>query len=180
MKKALVSLFLILSLYLSSCSPSPDGVIYNQKVEKGGWVYDSVFEKPIQQNIEYVQIAPTWSQAFDYAGKRTDRPVTVGLAIILFIIFIALFYAKSSEASWFPRYLDDKMIIFNALLFLFLAGSVSIYMSHPSGIKWNNDKWIEKSVFDKTIQESGSTQPIWDSLETNCLIIDGPYGCYTK
>jgi hypothetical protein len=176
--KQLLVLFSV--LVFASCSTAPDSKIHNQKLEKGGWVYDSNVSKPVQEEIEYVQIAPTWSQAFYYAGKRTDRPVTVGLAIILFVIFVALFYAKSSEASWFPKYLNDKMIIFNALLFLFLAGSVSIYMSHPSGIKWNNDKWIEKSVFDKTIQESGSTQPIWDSLENKCFIVDGPYGCYTK
>jgi len=27
----------------------------------------------------------------------------------------------------------------------------------------------------KAIKEAGSTQPIWDSLETNHLIVDGPY-----
>jgi hypothetical protein len=91
-----------------------------------------------------------------------------------------LFFGKTFSASWFPEYLDDKILVFNTMLFIFLVGSVSLFMTHPIGIKWNNDKWIEKSVFDKTIETSGSTQPIWDSLQNNCLIIDGPYGCYTK
>ena len=41
----------------------------------------------------------------------------------------------------------------------------------PGEIKWNNDKWVKKEVYLKTIEEAGSTQPIWDSLETNNLII---------
>lgn len=179
MKKVFLSLFLILALYLSSCSPAPDNVIHNQKSEKGGWVYDSRFNKPVQENIEYVQIAPTWSQAFDYAGKRTDRAVMIGLAFIFLALATALFYGKSSSASWLPRVLDEKVHLFNILLFVFLASSASLYMSQPSGVKWNNDKWVEKTVYDEAMK-TGSTKPIWDSLEVNCLIVDGPYGCYTK
>jgi len=173
-------LVLLSMLVLVSCSSKPDNTIHNQNSEKGGWVFDSRVSKPVQQDIEYVQIAPTWGQSFDYAGKRSDRVVMVGLAILCLTAFVALFYAKSSSASWLPRVLDEQVHLFNILLFLFLASSVALYMSQPSGIKWNNDKWVEKAVYDKTMQDAGSTQPIWDSLEVNCLIVDGPYGCYTK
>lgn len=176
MKKALL---VILIFSAVSCGIAPSNAVINQKSEPGGWVYDSSVKKPVQQSIEYVQIAPTWGQAFDYAGKRTDRAVMVGLALLFLALATALFYAKSSSASWLPRVLDEQVHLFNILLFVFLASSAALYMSHPSGIKLNNEKWIEKTVYDDAMK-SGSTKAIWDSLETNCLIVEGPYGCYTK
>ena len=173
-------LLVILSIMLfASCANTPDNVVHNQKSEKGGWVYDSRFNKPVQENIEYVQLAPTWGQAFYYADKRTDRPVMIVFAFIFLGISIALVYGKLFSTPWFPRVLDEKVILFNILLFLFLVASVTSYISQPGGIRFNNDKWVEKTVYDDAMK-TGSTQPIWDSLENNCLIVDGPYGCYTK
>jgi len=166
-------------LVLVSCSSTPDNTIHNQKSEKGGWVFDSSVSKPVQQEIEYVQIAPTWGQAFHYAGKRSDRAIKLAASFLFLAVFVVLFVGKTTEASWFPRPLQN-MMLFNGILFVSLVASAMYFMGDPGGIKVNNDKWIEKLEYEKVIQEAGSTQPIWDSLENNCLIVDGPYGCYTK
>lgn len=179
MKKVLVSLFLVLAFYLSSCSSTPDNIMHATKEEKGGWVYDSALKQPVQENIEYVQIAPTWGQAFSYASKRTDSHVMIILSFLCLAFAVFLVYGKTSSASWFPQVLDEKMHLFNILLFVALAFSAALFMSQPSGVKWNNDKWVSKSVYDEAMK-TGSTQPIWDSLENNCLIVDGPFDCYTK
>ena len=171
-------LIIVLSiLFFASCSTAPDNIIHDQKSEKGNWVYDSVFKKPIQEDIEYVQIAPTWGQAFDYASKRADRELYVGLAVLLLAMAVFLVISKAKDASWVPRFFDN-VHIFNMSLFLLISFSASSFLAHPGGIRFNNDKWVNKFDYDKVIKESGSTQPIWDSLETNCLIVDGPYNCY--
>ena len=175
--KAFLVLFSM--LVLVSCSSKPDNNIHDQKSEKGGWVYDSTVSKPVQQDIAYVQIAPTWGQAFDYAGKRADRAAKIAASFLFLVVFVVLFAGKATEASWFPERLQN-MLLFNALLFVTAAAATMFFIGDPAGVKINNDKWIEKLEYEKVIQEAGSTQPIWDSLENNCLIIDGPYDCYTK
>jgi hypothetical protein len=86
-------------------------------------------------------------------------------------------YGKATEASWFPNVNPTS---FNLILFVLLAGSISSFKWQSSSIKWNNDKWVKKEVFDKAIQETGTTQPIWDSLRSECRIVFGPYECFNK
>jgi hypothetical protein len=172
-------LILLAMLVFVSCSNKPDNIIHDQKSEKGGWVFDSSVSKPVQQDVEYVQIAPTWGQAFHYVSKRSDRAVKLGASFIFLAVFVVLFVGKAKETSWFPQALQN-MMLFNGLLFISLVAAVTFFISDPAGIKINNDKWIEKLEYEKVMKEAGSTQPIWDSLENKCLIVDGPYGCYTK
>jgi hypothetical protein len=175
--KQLLVLFSV--LVFASCSTAPDNKIHNQKLEKGGWVYDSLFEKPIQQDIVYVQIAPTWGQSFDYAGKRSDRIVDVIAGFLFLSLTIVFIVIRAKEVSWFPKFLENPHV-FNGALFIGIVATVSFFIGDAGNIKFNNYKWIEKTEYEKAITETGSTQPIWDSLENKCLIVYGPYGCYTK
>lgn len=176
MKKVI---FLALVIFAMSCTKSADSVIHGTKQEAGAWVYDSSFKKPVQVTDNFYLLSPTWGQSFDYASKRADRYLYVGLAVLLMGMAVFLVLSKAKDASWLPRFFDNNNI-FNLALWLLLVSSISSFMAHPGGIRFNNDKWVNKIDYDKAIKESGSAQPIWDSLETNCLIVDGPYNCYSK
>lgn len=173
-------LLMLLVLFVGACSVIPNNIIRDQKTEKGDWVITPDSSKPVQANVTYYKIEPTWGQSMAYADARADRLVKVILSLVCFIIFVGLFVGRYSDAKWFPEGLYVRDLLFNAILFLSLAASVYFYFGDAAGVRWNNDKWIEKSKYDKAIQETGSTQPIWDSLRNNCLIVDGPYDCYTK
>jgi hypothetical protein len=179
MKKVLV--YAALVFMMASCSKAPDNIIHDQKTElTGKWVYDSRFSKPVQEQLDYVSLSPTWGQSFYYANKRADRPVYLIIGIFLLLAAGALLYGVITDARWVPDFFFIKSSYLNITLFVLLAFGSAAILGHPSGIKWNNDKWVERFEYDKAIKESESTQPIWDSLETHCLIVDGPYNCYTK
>ena len=177
MRKSLLSVLVIL-LTITSCNNAPDNAIHSEKKEQGNWVSKDG-QKPEMTYDTYYEISPTWGQSMDYAEKRADRSLKVILSIICGIIFVGLFVGKASNASWFPEKLDANVMLFNALLFISLVGAVYFWFGDASGVKWNNDKWVKKEVYDEAMK-TGSTKPIWDSLENNCLIVDGPYNCYTK
>lgn len=168
-------LFVLITLLFVGCVNAPDNVVHSQKSEKGNWIYDSSVG-PYQPNIEYVQLAPTWGQSFYYASRRSDRPIKLIASLAFLVVFVLLFIGKAAETPWFPKALQN-MMAFNAALFITLAASVMFFISDPSGIKWNNDKWIEKEIYEEAMK-TGSTKPIWDSLENKCLIVEGPYNCY--
>ena len=177
MKKTIVFLALIAMV---SCTSKPDNVIHDQKTEAGNWVLLPGAHDPIQEKLTYYQIEPTWSQSLAWANQRDDRALTVSLGLLLFIAFVGLLVGNYTYAKWFPEIFEKKPMLYNALLFLTLAGSAYFYFGDASGIKWNNEKWVRKEAYDKAIKENGSTAPIWDSLRNNCLIVDGPYDCYKK
>jgi hypothetical protein len=177
MKKFIV--FLLLVILATGCSRKPDNKIHNQKTEKGDWIKDSVTNKPVQENVVYYQISPTWGQSFEWASQRGDRALQVIVALILFILFVALIVGTVTGASWLPQYFENPVRLY-AVLFVLLSGAFYFYTGSAFGVKWNNDKWVTKQVYEKAIKEAGSTQPIWDSLQNNCLIIDGPYNCEKK
>lgn len=135
---------------------------------------DGSSDKPVQQYEIYYQISPTWGQAIAWADQRADRVLTVTLAIICLTLFIGLIIGKVTYAKWFPQFLDEKVLIYNALLFITLSASAYFYFGDASGVKWNNDKWVKKEVYDEAMK-SGSTRAIWDSLVQENRIIDGPY-----
>lgn len=168
-------MFILGMVFLPACNKAPDNVIHATKTEQGQWVVDTPGQNPVMKYDVYYQISPTWSQANYYASKRADHVLYMVMGSLFLLVFIVLFYGKSSNASWFPEWLDNNTMLFNALLFVTIVSSISFFTSHQSGIKWNNDKWVKKEIYDQAIKESGSTQPIWDSLEANHLIIDGPY-----
>jgi hypothetical protein len=172
--KKLLTLFSFI-LAMSSCSHKPDNTIQETKTEQTGWVVDkAVSDKPIQKFDTYYKISPTWGQAIHYAYKTPDQAFAVFVSFILFIAFCILFIGQTANARWMPKVFENTNIL-SAVLFILIVGSVYAWYNKPGNIKFNNDKWVKKEVYDNAMQETGSTQPIWDSLETNHLIIDGPY-----
>jgi hypothetical protein len=172
MKKLVLVLFILIGIV--SCSKEANDKIQESKVELGGFQYDPLVKKPVQVEEAYYQIAPTWGQAFHYASKRGDHVVYIVLGSLFLAAFVALFYGKAADASWLPKFLNNE-ILFGAALFLLITSAVTFFTTHASEVKWQNDKWVKKEVYDKAIDQSGSTQPIWDSLEANHLIIGGPW-----
>lgn len=173
--KNYVLFFLSVVLFMS-CKNSPDNIIHDQRSEKGDWVYDSVAKTNVQKDVTYYKIAPTWGQASAFANQRGDRAFTIILGIIFLTVFVGLFVGQATDASWLPKVFENVNIFMGAL-FLSIVFSVYFFFGDASSVKWNNDKWIQKEVYDEAMK-SGSTQPIWDSLQNNCLIVDGPYNCY--
>jgi len=170
MKKFLSIIAIV--FFMASCSTKPDDVIHETKSEAAGWTVDkSVSQNPIQKYEDYYKISPTWGQSINYAKKAPDFPIALALGIICLAGAGILFYLKSTDSSLISEK-ADKIVIY-VVFVLLVAGVYSIY-SKPGDIRWNNDKWVKKEVYDKAIKEAGSTQPIWDSLENNCLIVSGP------
>ena len=170
MKKIL--LLLVIAIMSLGCSTQPDDVIYNSKTEQAGWVVKEKGQKPEMSYDVYYQISPTWGQSVNYARKTPDFYIFLILGIVILICAGILFYMKSTDSALLPKSLDNIAIYI--IFVLVLAGFYCIY-AKPGDVRWNNDKWVNKAVYDKAIKESGSTQPIWDSLENNNLIIGGPW-----
>lgn len=168
----LVVTFILSSVFISSCSNKPDNEIYGIKQEESGWVPEIPGGAPIMKYEEYYKISPTWGQAYHYASKRPDHSLFVIVGLILLVAFGALFYGKTTDSFWLPEAVDKYSL---PLMFILLIGSITFLTTHQSEVKWQNDKWIKKEVYHKAITETGSTQPIWDSLEANHLIIGGSW-----
>lgn len=118
---------------------------------------------------ETVTISPSWGQSFHYANAAGN---TVWMIAGIFIIAIAsfVFYqAAKGNVTFFGIHQGSAV---NIILFLLIViGLVSI-LSKPIAVRWNNDKKVDKAYL-----ESVGEQHIWDSLENNCLIVDGPSNC---
>lgn len=164
---------------ISSCgrSEKPDDIIYGTEVKHVGFKPNSTNTGTVEVVDTLVQISPTWGQANSFAAQRGDHTTWNIIALVLFLAFAAVIYGKATEASWFP---NISPMAYGALLFVLLAGALYSWKWQASDIKWNNDKWVKKEVYDKAIKESGSTKPIWDSLRKECKIVFGPYDCYKK
>ena len=170
---------ILLGLFTISCKNVPDNKIYATKTEKGDWVVPTPGTAPVQKVDEFVLVSPTWGQAFAFAKLRGDARVYDVLAGVLFLAFILVVIGRTTNANGLPEIFYHGVfgnVILGALFFL----SVYFFANHAIGIKNSNDKWVKKDVYEKAMKETGSTQPIWDSLQTNCLIVDGPYNCYQK
>lgn len=179
MKNVAIQLFVIVSLLLVSCSKGPDNKVYATKVEKGDWVVTTPGTNPVQLDETYVQIAPTWGQSFQMAKSRADHNPYKVLGSLLLLCFVVVLIGKTTSANWLPSYLHNGVFGPIVLAVLFAFGVYAL-TNHAIGIKNNNYKWVKKELYDKSIKEVGSTQPIWDSLQSNCLIVDGPYNCLEK
>ena len=167
MKNLLTLIFVI--LFISSCSTKPNDVIHDKKSEFSGWKVDkSVSENPIQKFDEYYQISPTWGQSIDYAVKSDDFPVSLAAGVVLLVFSVVLFMFKIKDSNLLSESADKSALY---IAFVLLVGGLYAIYSKPGEIRFNNDKWVNKEVYDKAIKEAGSTQPIWDSLENNCLIV---------
>lgn len=137
-----------------------------------GWVFDTVICKPVQKIDSFYLLRPTWEQARYFASKRKDAKLYNTIGTSLLAATAVAGYGVYSAASWLP-----EMGVFkaNTLAFGGIAGGTQSLFGNAYGVKWNNDKWVSKSVYDECMKNFGSTQQIWDSLEVNYLIIDGPY-----
>lgn len=175
----LIAALLISTFVLVSCGPNkPDNTQHDIKVTENGFKPGpTVKDAPVQVFDTTVLIKPTWGQANHFASKRGDYTTWVVIGAALLLLLAVVIYGKSTEASWFPNISAQAL---GALMFVLAAGSLASFNWQPSSIMWNNDKWVPKAQFDKAIQETGTTQPIWDSLEQNCKIVYGPYDCFKK
>lgn len=167
-------LLILLLTTLVACNSNPDNIIHSSKTEPSGWVYDSVQQKNIQLVDTVYQISPTWGQAAAYAEKRSDRLFTMILGILFLTAFIGLFVGQATDAKWLPE-IFSNMNIFTISLFVSLLFSIYFFFGDIIGVKWNNDKWIKSEHYNNVMQKEGSTKSIWDSLEAEHKIIDGPY-----
>ena len=84
------------------------------------------------------------------------------------MVAIPVFVLKATDSKYLPQSVD-KFAIY--LIFVLLVAASFFLYSKPGDVRWNNNKWVNKQHYDKVIKEAGSTKPIWDSLENNCLII---------
>lgn len=175
----LISATIFSLILLTSCGKNqPDSKQYGVDVKQNGFKPGPTPNDPVQVVYDTtVLLKPTWGQANHYATKRNDFNVWQNIGWVLLVSFLVILYGKVTEASWFP-YINPTAS--NVIVFVLLAASISSFKWQSSSIKWNNDKWVTKSVYDKAMNENGNTKPIWDSLENNCKIVFGPYNCYEK
>jgi hypothetical protein len=144
-----------ISLTFSSCGNSPSG---------------SPDKKFTENGVEKVVISPTWGQAFHYANEAGQRGWTVFGIILIVIAGVVVYLVKTDRLL----FLGNKGgVAVNIGLFVLLASAMASIGSKPGSVKWNNDKIVDKAHYEKV-----GAKYLWDSLEKNCLIIDGPYNCY--
>ena len=175
----LIAALLISTSVLTSCGPNkPDNIQHDIKVTENGFKPGpTVNDAPVQVFDTTVLIKPTWGQANHFASKRGDNTTWVIIGIVLLSLLAVVIYGAASNVSWFPKVSPQAL---GAFMFVLAAGALYSFKGQSSNIMWNNDKWVPKAQFDKAIQETGTTQPIWDSLEQNCKIVFGPYDCFKK
>ena len=173
MKQIAVIFAIFLSIGMSSgcITGVPDNQIHATKGEKGAWV-TTPDSSNVQQIDSFYLLQPTWSQAIDFANKRADNKYYVIAGVILLLIFLIAGIGIFRSAAWLPNWNGIKGGI---VMFILLAGGITFISANAYSIRWNNDKWISKEVYEQAIKDSGSTKPIWDSLEVHHLIVDGPY-----
>ncbi len=171
MKKLLT--ILVCSALLISCGKNkPDDKVYETKKEFVGWKPNGVGNKPVEVYEEMVMLKPTWGQSNHIARERGDHAVWQVVAWVLLIASIALVLAYALD------YISLDAKAFGGSLFVLLALSLTSFKWDSASIKWDNNVFVLKTQYDKAIKESGSTKPIWDSLENGCHISWGPYKCY--
>lgn len=164
MRKIQLAVFSILIIAsLASCSNKPNDKVYGTTSEAG---------------VEFVQIKPTWGQAAHFARERGDHGLWVMIGTVLAIAAFVFYVGRQADARWFPKSISD--FAFPIILFVLLIGSAVSFTWQAESIKWNNDVTVPKTQYDAAIKSAGSTQPIWDSLETGCHIVGGPYKCFEK
>ncbi len=178
MKKLLTILlgfFAIISFAGCGKDQTPDNVIHGERQSTDfKWEVVEPGKDPVQVFPKEVMISPTWGQSNKYASERGDFSTWQWIGLILLVVLVVVVYARATER------ININPIAMGALMLLLSAGSLTSFKWQSSSIKWNNDKWVKKEVYDKAIKESGSTKPIWDSLRRECKIAYGPYECYEK
>lgn len=163
----------------ASCgrSRTPDNVITGQEIVSTG-AYQTVNDStdPIPVSDTLYQIEPTWKQANQFAAGRKDFVLWQVIGWLLLIVVIASSIDYWRVGGRFFSKMDVTKFI-TIMVVILAIGFLSCHWQ-SSSIKWNNGKKISKSYYDRLMKDPGSMKPVWDSLEQNCLISNGPYGCY--
>lgn len=167
-------LFTTISI-MTSCSKAPDNIIHKQETLKGDWVYDSVQGKPVQQEIVNYQLSPTFGQALDISSRRKDHKSKIALAVCFGTIFLFLLVGVFLHLNYVPKWYEENAILQGVVNLLLVGFAVHFTISDAVGIKNNNDKWVNKKLYDSVIKADGNTKAIWDEFERNHQIVDGPY-----
>jgi hypothetical protein len=170
--------FIVLAacMCLAACGPNkPDNKIGRMEITPGLWKPAADHKSTVQAMDTTVQISPTWGQAGHYAHARPDQTIYDIIGIVLLLVFAVTLYGRIAEAKWFPDVSERGLFAF---WFVVLALAATAFLGVKSSVKWNNYKMVPKAQYDKAMKETGSTKPIWDSLEQNCKITWGPYNCY--
>jgi len=171
--------FVLMTVLLYSCGPNvPDNINHGLSVKENGFKPGLSPNDPVQVIYDStVLVKPTWGQSNHFASERGDFMIWQVIGAILLISVIVLIYGYATESKWVPKVSPTFLFAF---IFVLSVGSLTSFKWQSSSIMWNNDKWIPKSQFDKSIKETGSTKLIWDSLENECKIVFGPYDCFKK
>jgi hypothetical protein len=122
-----------------------------------------------QDQKETVTISPSWGQAFHYANEAGQGKFTF-LGILLIAAAVGVVIMGSQDKLTFIGVKQGLAV--NLIAFVLMAlGLLSLFLK-PGEVKWNNDKEVNKIYMD-----SVGEKHIWDSLENNCLIVEGPFKC---
>jgi hypothetical protein len=158
------------ALFLTSCGSSnvPDDKIYaTDSVPTGFYQVTTPDKDPTPITYQVVYLAPTWGQANSFARETKAYVTFQVLGFILLALAGLLFYALASNRI--------KTSTGWAILVMVLLGlSLVSFKGTAASIKWNNKKGIPRQTYERAIQETGSTAPIWDSLKNNGMILWGP------
>jgi hypothetical protein len=164
---------------LISCgrSTKPSNKIMSQEIDANGFQPDprgSAYD-PVPVSDTFYFLEPTWKQANHFAAKRGDFVVWQILGVILLLAAAGAIYCQAADVSWFPRI---SVNMFAVLLGALLVGGFMSCKWQSAEIRWGNSVKVNKKYYEMIMAEDGSTKRVWDSLESNCKIIGGPYGCY--
>jgi hypothetical protein len=152
------------SLIAVGCSnPTPDDSTTkfttsntNQHWEAGKVIDDSV-----------AVITPTLAQGFHYSNLSIGYAGQKIAAIILLAIGGLLFFGMASD-----RLPANKLLIWGAVICLF--GSSAFYFSRPGTAWLNNKKSVPIKHYKETINQFGTSRPLWDSIYQDNRMVGAP------
>ena len=161
-------LLLVTVLFTISCSKEPSNEIIKTKTEKGDWVYNPSLNKPVQVEQTYYLLQPTWGQAFSISFKYGKYLVSFVLGVIFIFLMVMVVYSQYANPSWAPKLFEKWWV---TISFVLLAIGASCIYSRPSIVRFENDKWVKKEVYDSVMQADNNTKAIWDQYEKSGTII---------
>lgn len=178
-KSFLLGLIAIALLFCTSCSNKPNDTDVKTITEKATAftpVKDATGKIVANElkDVQKVVISPTWGQSFHYAFASGRYALWLVIGLILVAAGTGVLYGYNTDRLFGKA----SPTAIGALAFLIFAGAIGAIYTQPGGIKWNNNKTLEKTYFDKVVKEEGSSKRLWDSVANHCLLVDGPtQGC---
>jgi amino acid transporter len=160
------------SAFIFSCKAKPDNKVYGTHVEFSHYEPQGA-GNPVKQVFDTtVALKPTWSEAkrFAYQGQHWSWTL---FQVILILLAVALIYGNVTDSKYLPESLSGVGWIV-IVLFAFLGSLWPLANTHEDTL------YVPKSQYEKEMNERGSTQAIWDSLESAQVIEWGKYDKYKK